>query len=157
MLLRIIFVAAIFQLLYANCKTSKSNLQNGQTQPDVSDGPKYTSADTFYLLKQKLAGNWIWLKTDCCGRIKKTSTPKTTNTTIEKQFNTDGTVVVRTNGKSEGTLAYRLLFSYMNDNDTMISIDDGRAGLLRFFGDTLVIDFGYVDLQTEWYVRNRKQ
>jgi hypothetical protein len=156
MLIRIVFFSFVLYLLYSGCKTSQNN-QSPATPvvPLISDGPRYTSTDTFYRVKQRLSGDWIWLKTECCGRIKNVSTPESTKNKIEKKFSTDGTVTTINNGKTESALGYQILFSYLNDNNYMISVDDGRPGLLHFFGDTLVIDYGYVDLQTEWYLRKK--
>jgi hypothetical protein len=144
-------------MLHAECKIVRKNHEH-QTSiaMPVSDSVQYVSTDTFYKVKQQLSGNWTWLKTECCGRIKKISTPENTQTNIEKKFSMDGSVTTLVNGKIQNTLGYQILFSYLKDDNYMISIDDGRPGILHFFADTMIIDYGYVDLQTEWYLRKKK-
>lgn len=137
-------------------RTQHMSVEEKEVLPNVSDNDRYVPIDSFYLIKHQLSGDWVWLKTQCCGRIVNINTPESTKTTIEKKFSTDGTIYNIENGRTIGTSGYQIIKSYLSDDRYMISIDDGRPGFLYILGDTLIIDYSYVDLQTEWYLRKRK-
>lgn len=129
---------------FFSCKSNK------ESQYAVYDSKENYQAHT---LNEKLLGNWNWVKTNCCGRISKITTPKSTNTIIKYTFINNNVLVVTTNQNND-TSSYNIANSFNAEKDTMILIGNKKTpAYLHFFKDTLVIDYSYIDLQTEWYVK----
>ncbi len=53
------------------------------------------------------------------------------------------------------TVSYKIDYNVMRDNRPIILIRDKHPGYIYFKSDTLVIDYGYMDLQTEYYLKKK--
>lgn len=134
----------ILTVCFFSCKSKK---ESQQVLLETKENQQIKSVN------EKLLGSWNWVKTNCCGRISKITTPKITNTTVKYDFMSNNVLTVTTNQKSE-IISYNIANSFNAEKDTMILIGNKKTpAYLRFFNDTLVIDYGYIDLQTEWYVK----
>jgi hypothetical protein len=138
--------------LVISCKTKQvSNTPNTNETEIVVTPP-----DPFEQVKQRMVGQWDWLKTNCCGRLQNITTPVSTQMTLSRNYRDNYTVELFINDSLQSEVDFKLNFGFRGENDTMLKIGEGHSGYLRFNGDTMVIDHSYMDLQTDWYVR-RKQ
>ena len=100
-------------------------------------------------LQEMIMGAWQWDKTICCGRKQK----ETRDTSAQKLtlFIDDHTIQYYRGKQLTGTKVYRL--SRLEDHPTIRLEDNPNAAFLTVGNDTLIIDFEYMDLQTEYYIR----
>lgn len=102
-----------------------------------------------------LYGEWIWLKTHCCGRIMNV-TVDTAQTPTIISFTQDGKQLTYKGKQVARTKTYEF---YIDPNlgSPALKLEGVSApALVHINGDTLVLDYGYMDLQTEFYVRPRR-
>jgi len=137
-----------------SCKTKKDvpqlNTEAVKNHQETIEEEPY--ADYY----KKLEGRWIWLKTSCCGRVPKETNPQTTGFTIEFDFKPDKTFDAYRDGKLEKTLPYKLGNYIFNETrPLMVMGESPRPAYILFRSDTLVIDYGYMDLETEYYIRKK--
>lgn len=110
--------------------------------------------DTFQEQHQEIKGKWVWMKTICCGRVANVSTPEILKITSAIDFDGAGKARLFKNDSLEAKVRYRFFKSYLNDNRMMLVIGDSpRAAYFQINQDTLILDYSYMDLQTEWYVK----
>lgn len=107
-----------------------------------------------------LTGTWTWVKTVCCGRIRTISTPESSSSTVSLMLNADHTYKKYRNDElKEGSFQTRIgINDYAvetGDRRDVIVFDTESAAYYYFLKDTLVIDYGYMDLQTEYYLRKK--
>lgn len=110
---------------------------------------------------ESLYGTWKWEKTACCGRgMKITTDDENTDRTLV--FNEGGKYAETKNGvvSKEGTFVVRKgINDYQlstGDSADVVLFDENIAGYVTNQNDTLVISFGYMDLQTDYYTRKKK-
>lgn len=134
----------VISLLFA-CKSSKPQ----QAANNVAITKTLT-------LSQQLIGSWQWIKTNCCGRLNTITTPESTKQNILYTFDKGGMASKNVNGKTE-SITYSIGNTFNAEKDTMLQLGNTpRPAYIHFKADTLIIDYGYIDLQTEWYVRVEK-
>lgn len=101
-------------------------------------------------------GKWQWLATDCCFRESKRTTPKSCSCTKSIEFTATGEFVMGQDGAETERGKYSLR-NGLNEGDKggnqrYLYIGDKAPALLLFRGDTMVINRGYMDLETEYYI-----
>lgn len=111
--------------------------------------------DVIEATAEQFLGEYEWLKTYCCGRVRNTYTPKPgTNRTLtitqDKIKDTGG----------EKAAAYDSDYSIdssnqMFPNEHLLKVGKSPAALLKLNGDTLLVDRGYIDLERTWWVRKK--
>lgn len=105
-------------------------------------------------------GDWVWVKTFCCGRNSVWSSPETCKTTQTLTLTKDGKFVLNRVGqdlqKGKYTLRYGLNDFQLQQGDSslVIQFDDEIPAYVQFLGDTLVLSRGYMDYDNVYYVRN---
>jgi hypothetical protein len=103
-----------------------------------------------------IVDQWQWTKTSCCGRMPKITTPNTENLKVLLNLKADNTFEKFENATLKEKGSYELNNALEGDTRTMIKLSTiPRSGYLFLQGDTMVIDYGYIDLQTEYYVRKK--
>jgi len=148
---RLLFSITISLLIISGCSTKKVSSLKIESKEETVVAPP----DPFEDLKKRLYGQWDWMQTNCCGRTKNITTPESTQMTLSRIYLDDETVELYINDSLQSTVEFTLNLGFRGENDTMLKIGDGRAGYIRFNGDTMVIDHSYMDLQTDWYVRRK--
>lgn len=103
-------------------------------------------------VKQKLVGSWKWEKTKCCGRNARWYTDSLNENRILK-FKGDNIVEFYQNGKLQKQEKYLLEEKSVYPDRPQITIGEKTMGpaLLEFEGDQMIINYGYMDLQIEYY------
>jgi hypothetical protein len=144
------FLSLILIALLFSCKTSQPEIKNNA---EALSSVTISSEDPFESLRNKVHGDWIWVKTSCCGRTRQITTPESTQMKLSRNFAEHDSVELYVNDSLQARVFYGFSFGFKNENDTMIIIGKGRPAYLRIENDTMIIDLGYIDLQTEWYVR----
>lgn len=148
---------ALFQF---SCKTAEESTDqiNAATQYQK---PKQEPAGNHAEIPQDnledlIFGDWEWEKTICCGRTPHTETPETLSSTKTMRFQKGGMVIFLSGNEITSNQTYQISYGLMNDDKRpVITIGASRPGLLFIKDDTLIIDYGYVDLQQEYYVRRK--
>ncbi len=100
-----------------------------------------------------VVGDWKWIKTNCCGRGAKITTPDAQRS-MSLTINVGGTFD-KTDGGSKTNGNFTLGNFSEEDNRPTITFSDERPALLQGGGDTLILNYQYMDLQIEWYVREK--
>ena len=116
------------------------------------DGNEWIENKTIY-------GKWLWFKTECCGSKKGTINNESFKDAIYLDLNPDNTFV-------EDSKKYRVprsgeifLTKETQENKTydVIRFNDERPAhyILSADGDTLILTWDYLELQTEYYHRRK--
>lgn len=106
---------------------------------------------------KSIYGKWEWFKTECCGTKKGTINTESFGDAIFLDINPDNTFI-------ENSKKYRMprtgevfLSKETSENETfdVIRFNDERPARYRLSsnGDTLVLAWDYLELQTEYYIR----
>ncbi len=115
---------------------------------------------------QPVVGEWVWVKTFCCGRTSTWTSPSTCNCSIDLNINADGTYSLKQNGgaqlegnnsekKGKYTLRKGLNDFQFQQGDSALTIQLGeqQPAYVEFIGDTLLLSRGYMDYDNVYYVR----
>lgn len=96
-------------------------------------------------------GKWNWIQTKCCGRGAKITKPDAQKhmELVLKQ----GGSFDKTDGGSKTSGTWTLGTFNAEDDRQTITLADEKPALLQGGGDTLILNYQYMDLQIEWYVR----
>ncbi len=107
-----------------------------------------------------LVGEWKWVKRSCCFKQPKITTPETCNCTKTLFIGADSTYsLLMPNGEYQNyTYTLRKGLDVMNDKDQtpLIVIGSEAPAIYTFNQDTLIISRGYIDLETDYYIPNKK-
>lgn len=124
---------------------------------DPNCSPKNTSKSS---KKPDLYGKWQWLRTSCCYTSPKISNPENTGENRTLELRSDKTFTLTKNGVAEsGTFELKVGLDILNkaDSTKLIRIgDDHAAAIYSFQGDTMILNRGYMDLETEYYLRKKE-
>jgi hypothetical protein len=138
----IFFIVAFIILLGCKAKqTSKTTTVNVTTNNTNSTS-------------MNVAGMWQWVKTSCCGRTPVISTPQTENKAVVLNLKSGGTFEKTVNGNKTESGSYEVKDGMSGENTKTIKLSTiPREGYISILNDTLIINYGYIDLQTEYYKR----
>lgn len=99
-----------------------------------------------------LIGEWVWTKTACCGRTMQETYPEAGEArTIA--FYEDGKARFFTDGTKEKTSTVPYSLSKLGPKQPTVRIGELQPAIFAVSNDTLVLSWGYMDLQTEYYTR----
>ena len=136
------------------CNTPK----NGESTPDTAQTKQPTKAPEPTPEVEALTditGPWLWVKTVCCGRMQRTSVDTSDVPTIV-QIGSDGSYSQTHGNELQRNTTYKYSFD-KSLGANVIKLDDrNMPAIVHFNGDTLLMDYGYMDLQTEYYIRFRR-
>ncbi|MCS6823411.1 MAG: hypothetical protein NZ529_03885 [Cytophagaceae bacterium] len=143
----IVFITTLLTMIY--CKP-KQTLNNTTSSRDS----KNTNAIVSEELRNvpALLGEWIWYKTSCCGRNKNIMTPQTEGYTRSVWFKENNIAEFYKNSQLEKKLNYTI--SEKNERN-YIKLDKNAPALLILHGDSLVLNYGYMDMENEYFVRKK--
>jgi hypothetical protein len=147
----ILFLVIVLFAIAMSCKTKHSAVANNATDNKTVVAPP----DPFDSIRQRIYGEWTWIQTLCCGRTQRLTTPDITQMSMSRNFAEYDSVELYINDSLQSVVSYDIRFGFEGEKDTMITIGKGRPGYLKIKGDTMIINHGYIDLQTEWYVRKQ--
>lgn len=111
---------------------------------------------------QAVVGEWIWVKTFCCGRTSKWTSPELTKSTSSILINSDGTFkrfkndTLETEGKYILRRGLNDFQKDQGDSALVIQLNDEYPAFVEFIGDTLLLARGYMDYDNVYYVRKTK-
>ena len=93
-----------------------------------------------------IEGTWKIAKRLCCGRMNK-------ETLGGKKILVLNAGTFEIKGDEDGDASGKYILSNSEDMGTMIKLGDKYPAMYSLKGDTLILDWGYMDLATETYVR----
>ena len=103
-----------------------------------------------------LIGEWVWVKTSCCGRMTKDTSPSEEDPQKIISFDEKGAASYY----SKGSVEKMDNFTYstgMMGTQTTVKIGDLQPAIYSItYDDKLVLNWGYMDLQIEYYERVEK-
>jgi len=144
----------LFPLLVISSCCCKNGKSCGKKNNEASS-KNSTSYTTPEAIAAALPGEWIWIKSFCCGRTSTWHTPETDGSTASLLFTKEKAEHFK-NGKSQSSSTYNLAYFEEGAKDKIAyNESEGRKAMIRLSNDTLVVDYGYMDLQTEYYVRKK--
>jgi hypothetical protein len=102
---------------------------------------------------QDLAGNWIWVKTACCGRMMGETFPAEGEPDRVISFDQEGNARYFTDETREkvSTVPYKV--GSLGPNQPTVRIGELQPAIFEIENDTLILSWGYMDLQVEYYKR----
>lgn len=139
-----------------NTTTQKSDKMEENKEADMKKGDETKSKPEIQTQTAEMfLGEYEWIKTYCCGRMRNTYEPKpgtSRSLTITQKMIKD------TGG--EKAAAYEKEYSIdssnqMFPNEHLLKVGNSPAALLKLTGDTLLVDRGYIDLERTWWVRKK--
>lgn len=146
----------LFITLCYSCKTSKDQSKN---EPAVIETWQPVQPDTVKVvpdapLETLIVGNWQWAKTICCGRTPQTETAESLPAPKILKFQPGGMLQYFSGDSKISDQTYKIVYELLKDDGRpTITIGARQPALLFIEGDTLLIDYGYIDLQQEYYIR----
>jgi len=139
-------------------ETEKTNTEEQQEQTNEeakenmpSDNLNEEAVQDASKARQILIGKWEWEKTICCGRRTEVIKPEDGDKTQHLAFKKDSTVLFYKGGEVEKRKTYEVKGGTLVNNIPEINIEGQQPGILRITEDQLVLDYSYIDLQTEYY------
>ncbi|GIV33205.1 MAG: hypothetical protein KatS3mg031_0740 [Chitinophagales bacterium] len=150
----LLFTIGWMMALFA-CKAYPEKSQNTAPEKPVdmqSTHPAPSDSVEEGGIEKKIQGAWRWYKTSCCFRMPRITYGDSLPQPKVLDFN-EGTVKYFSGDKLTDSLSYRIDYNLMRENRPVIVIGDKPPAFVYFKDDTLVIDYGYMDLQTEYYLR----
>jgi hypothetical protein len=137
--------------VFSNCEGSKKVTDNTDAQPkevtmNADENEKLEK------LTEGLIGSWEWIRTDCCGRTSKTTyaSPEAEKRIIA--FYEDGTALFYTIDP-DGAMTKQKYTKGMMGNQATVKIGPLQPAIMEISDDTLMLNWGYFDLQIEYYKR----
>ena len=144
-------------ILLFSCKTSKDNSpQSNSIHPkDVAAEPAsaHDSLQSMVLYEKAILGIWKWWKTSCCFRQPRITYGDSLPYPKLLNFKLDGTLETFHGDTLKTKSSYEVNNGFQpGDNRPVLNLNH-RTAFLFIKGDTLIIDYGYMDLQTEYYLK----
>jgi hypothetical protein len=137
-------------LVVQETQTNSDTLLSELTDTLPSDGTE--TVDTKPVSRTHwVVGKWRWVKTRCCGRAAKITTPDAQRLLL-LEIQTGGNYS-ETDGGAVSKGKYTLSVMSEDDSRTTIAFDDNQPALLQGGGDTLILNYEYMDLEVKWFVR----
>lgn len=158
-MIRCFFLLGIAGILFS-CKTpkdrSKNDAKNQATEEKqeqvIAEEPLSPDAP----METQILGTWQWTKTICCGRTPHTETAESLKAPKILKFMADGTLQYFSGADKTADQTYKITYGLGHDDQRpLITIGAKQPALLSITGDSMVIDYGYFDLQTEFFVRSK--
>ena len=153
------FIPLLIISVLCSCKTSKDQSKNEPatvvTQDTLQEQVKTEpEAHSNAPLETLILGNWQWSKTICCGRTPHTETAESLPAPKILKFQPGGIMQYFSGDSKTSDQTYKIAYELLKDDGRQtITIGARQPALLYISGDTLLIDYGYIDLQSEYYVR----
>lgn len=130
-------------LMFFACSTTK-------TTEDLNK--QVTKVNTEDDKLPEITGPWLWVKTNCCGRMQTTSYDTAALPTI-LQIGEKGKFTKTKGDDLLQSTTYTYFYDESLGSNVLKLADRNMPGIIHFREDTLLIDYGYMDLQTEYYIR----
>ena len=150
------FCSVLFScvLLIFSCKSSREQTKADSAQQQRQEPTKEVNQDD--PIEKLILGEWEWQKTICCGRTPHTKTADSLKAPKILKFQKEGSLLYLSGNELTATDTYTISYGLQNNEQPLLSIGKGhRFGIIRIKDDQLIIDYGYMDLQTEYYVRKK--
>lgn len=146
----IILIVLSMVVFYACTPTKKpSKATEAITEPTTKPATEPTIA-------QQLEGSWLMHKVICCGRKRGVQKGRGIKKPKRIVFAANNKVTIKNLRTQESkTTTYKLETKKEGTNPPItyiiLDVDLPKKGIVRFEGNELVIDYGYMDLQQEFY------
>lgn len=145
----------VLMILVSACANKKSQTTDHDEVKEMvekkTDVVKLSKADLEAILAT-LVGSWQWDKTVCCSRMPNTTSAENTKKDIVIKFTEDYKAESYGKGELVKTVDFELAMMD-RDRPTIKFSDVSYPAILTFNADTLIVDYGYMDLQVEYYTR----
>ncbi|QQR98481.1 MAG: hypothetical protein IPK18_02830 [Sphingobacteriales bacterium] len=118
-----------------------------------------TNNTSSWVENKTIYGKWEWLKTECCGKKKGTTTPDTYGDKIILELLPNNTFAENAN-KYRVPRSGNITLSKVNSYDKQvktIQFNDERPAYysLSQNGDTLILSWEHLELQKEYYLKTK--
>lgn len=102
---------------------------------------------------QALEGSWQWIKTECCGRMMSEIFPKEDEDARIISFDLKGNARYFTDETKEKVSEVPYELDKLGPTQPTIRMGELQPAIFTVKNDTLILSWGYMDLQIEYYVR----
>lgn len=160
-------LVVILLIILGACKSQKESSAS-KNQMSIRENQKYARIDSSKkkLLVDKtsifdvrldkfrndLVGTWKWHKTICCSRTPQTTWAENEEDSKKLEFSKDGKLNIYVNGQLETTKPYEVGNAF-DDNRITVKTGEYKTALAHIKSDTLVLDYGYMDLEISYYLK----
>ncbi len=118
---------------------------------------KHEAESGEWVENKSIYGKWEWFKTECCGTKKGTINTESFGEVILLDINPDNTFIENSKRYRVPRTGEVFLSKESSENETyqVIRFNDERPAryTLSSSGDTLILTWAYLELQTEYYFR----
>ncbi len=136
--------------IFSNCEGSKKTTDNSGDPNPKEEKMNAEENEKLEKLTEGLIGSWEWIRTDCCGRTSRTTYPSPEANKRIITFYEDGTVLFYTIDP-DGDMIKQKFTEGMMGNQTTVKIGPLQPAITEITDDTLMLNWGYFDLQIEYY------
>ena len=149
----IIIITVLFSSAAMSCSESKTLSDNKGSKQIATEKVTKQESDKRTMGEDKaILGTWQWVKTDCCGRINNTTFAKEEEPKRIIEFKKSGIARYFERGEMNKMAEQKFTFGTLG-TQTTIKIGEYQPAIYTIKDDELVISWGYMDLQTEYYKR----
>jgi len=146
-------IATTLLLTILACNSSKKNQAIQEPpKPEIETAPIEETPIEEGTIEDRILGTWEWFKTNCCYRAPKTTFADTSESKTIIRFKENNVLEYYRDDALTKTIEYKVGYGLMDDKRPTLTIDK-RVALMYIRQDTLIIDYGYIDLQTEFYFK----
>lgn len=105
-----------------------------------------------YNFSVQLLGTWNWYRTDCCARMPNTTYAKDVEDSKKLVFSENKRMMYYKNNTVTENLEYEVGNAF-NDDRITLRTGEFKTAIAHIKGDTLVLDYGYMDLAIDYYLK----
>src|SRR5688572_8887143 len=152
------YISLVLAVFFFSCKASKDQSKNDVKSDEVQQAPVKEQVETKSdgPLETLIIGEWEWVKTICCGRTPHTETAESLPAPRVLKFQKGGALEYFSGTEKKSDQTYKISYGLMSDDKRpVVTMGAKQPALLQLEGDSMIIDYGYIDLQTEYYVRKK--
>ena len=150
----------------SNSAGAQDNIDNVESigLEKTTDSQQLTSSGTSGKVEQEgmskakhaavdLVGQWVWVKTNCCGRMMGETIPGEEEVARIISFDGKGTASYFTDNSKEKVYDMPYKVGILGPLQPTVRIGELQPAIFVVKDDTLVLSWGYMDLHIEYYER----
>lgn len=145
--------------LLAGCENTKKVQTDATTDvPRIEDevfkrSPVDREVNIVAETQALIIGIWQWEKTICCGRLSQVISADSSEYKLFLKFDVDSTVSFYHDDDLEKKVGYTITSGNLVKGIPELTIEGERTAILRVTNNQLILDYSYIDLQTEYYYK----
>lgn len=163
------YLFILLAVIMLSCKSSADSVNgsdgssNDDTDTEIrqddllngnSEGTEATQSDGkhYKMEGDDLVGQWVWVKTSCCGRLTSDTFPEEGAAPRIISFDKEGMAEYYSGDKGQKLMRQPYTIGELG-TQTTVKIGDLQPAIIMVHEQELSLSWGYIDLQIEYYQR----